>query len=153
MSGELPTSDAAADGAAVDVRSARGGDAPRLAVLWEAAGLHSGRVPVADQLNEVIRHGPDLALVVPVGDGVLAGSLLGAYDGRRGWVNRLAVHPEHQGRGVGGALLDTFEERLRQRGCRKVNLLIRAENTGVSRFYAGHGYAAVPLTFMEKWLD
>lgn len=135
------------------MRGARPGDAAALAVLWDAAGLHPGRIPIAEQLDEVLRHGTDLALVAPGRDGALIGSLLGAFDGRRGWVNRLAVHPARQGQGVGGALLDAFEARLRHRGCRKVNLLVRADNADVTRFYAAQGFASVPLTFMEKWLD
>lgn len=138
---------------APEVRVARPEDAAALTALWAAAGLRPGRVPIADQLDEVLRHGPDLALVAPAGEDALAGSLLGAFDGRRGWVNRLAVHPERQGQGVGGALLDAFEARLRHRGCRKVNLLVRADNADVTRFYAAQGFASVPLTFMEKWLD
>lgn len=134
------------------VRPAEPTDTAEVAALWRAAGLAPGRVAVEDQVGELLRHDAELVLVACTGP-ALVGSLLGAFDGRRGWVNRLAVHPDHQGTGVGAALLASFERRLAERGCRKVNLLITPNNTGVEGFYARHGFTQAPLTFMEKWLD
>jgi hypothetical protein len=44
------------------------------------------------------------------------------------------------------------EERLRERCCDKVNLLIEPDNAAVADFYAAAGYTRDPLIFMEKWL-
>ena len=45
-----------------------------------------------------------------------------------------------------------MEERLRERGCDKVNLLIEPDNAAVTDFYAAAGYSRDPLIFMEKLL-
>lgn len=135
------------------MRQASAADAEELDALWSAAGLLENRVPVAAQLAEALAAAPDLVLVAETADRRLVGSLVGAFDGRRGWVNRLAVAPDHQGRGIGGALLAVFEQRVAARGCRKVNLLVTPDNVAVTDFYARHGYASAPLVFMEKWLD
>jgi len=56
------------------------------------------------------------ALLVAELDGVLAGSLIAAWDGWRGSFYRLAVSPEHRRKGLATMLLREGERRLRERG-------------------------------------
>jgi GNAT superfamily N-acetyltransferase len=88
----------------------------------------------------------------PEEGGELIGSVVGSFDGRRGWLNRLATDPTHRGRGIAKALLAAVHTRLAALGCRKVNLLIEPENADVLPFYAAAGYAVDDLIFMERWL-
>lgn len=78
--------------------------------------------------------------------------MLGTFDGRRGWVNRLATRADQRGRGLASAVLAELELRLAMKGCRKVNLLVEADNRQVTGFYQRGGYAEDQLIFMEKWL-
>ena len=77
---------------------------------------------------------------------------MGAYDGRRGWVNHLAVSTQYKGQGIGTRLLVEMERRLQEKGCVKVNLLIKPTNATVQDFYQRLGYQRDELIFMEKWL-
>jgi ribosomal protein S18 acetylase RimI-like enzyme len=77
---------------------------------------------------------------------------MGAYDGRRGWVYHLAVEPDHQGRGIGRALMAELETRMVAQGVRKLNLQVRADNVEVAAFYEKLGYADEHLTSFGKWL-
>ena len=79
--------------------------------------------------------------------------MLGAFDGRRGWIYHLAVAPGSRRAGTGASLLTELERRLGSKGCLKVNLLIEPENAGVTEFYEHLGYRRDELIFMEKWLD
>ena len=81
-----------------------------------------------------------------------APAVLGTFDGRRGWVNRLATRPGRRGQGHASAVLAELERRLGAKGCRKVNLLIEPDNKPVTGFYRRRGYAEDRLIFMEKWL-
>jgi ribosomal protein S18 acetylase RimI-like enzyme len=74
------------------------------------------------------------------GDRVVA-TVLGGYDGTRGWIYHLAVAPQHRRHGFGRAMMAAAEERLRGLGCPKINLQILRSNTGVVRFYERLGYA------------
>lgn len=65
---------------------------------------------------------------------------MGGYEGHRGWVNYLAVHPDFQGLGYGRALMDAVEEKLLAVGCPKINLQVRESNSGVIQFYETIGY-------------
>ena len=54
-------------------------------------------------------------------------------------VKRLQVHPDLQGRGYGGELLDELARVGRQLGLEQLHLTVRG-GTGTESFYARHGY-------------
>jgi ribosomal protein S18 acetylase RimI-like enzyme len=93
----------------------------------------------------------DLFLVAALGDAVV-GTVMGGYDGHRGWVYSVAVRPEHRRRGIGAALLRRLEALLTERGCLKVNLQVRASNAGVIAFYEKLGYSVEERVSMGKRL-
>lgn len=80
----------------------------------------------------------------------LIGCVLGAFDGRRGWIYHLAVADPFRRRGIGRLLMQAAERSLRQQGCQKINLLIEPHNLEVAAFYQALGYQAVANQFMEK---
>lgn len=133
------------------IRDFTADDCPAALALWQRCGLHPSPSDTAAQLAEVARRNPGLFLLAFEGERLL-GTVMGSWDGRRGWINRLAVDPAHRRGGLGGGLLALVEARLRRRGCEKVNLLIEPDNAAAAGFYAAAGYARDPLIFMEKWL-
>ncbi len=92
-----------------------------------------------------------LFLVALYGDEVI-GTAMAGYDGHRGWIYSMAVHPDHRHRGMGSRLLAAAEERLISRGCVKINLQVTAGNEGVLPFYEAHGYAVEDRISMGKKL-
>ncbi len=85
-------------------------------------------------------------------DGDIAGTVMGGYDGHRGWVYSLAVKPEWRCRGIATALIQTVENELAERGCLKVNLQIRSTNKDVIEFYKKLGYKREERVSMGKRL-
>ena len=81
--------------------------------LWTSAGLpyrpkgRDGRERIADELKK----GTAIFLVAEL-DGKIVGCVLGTQDGRKGWLNRLAVRPEFQRRGIARMLVEEVEKRL-----------------------------------------
>jgi hypothetical protein len=73
-------------------------------------------------------------------DGRVVGSVMAGYDGHRGWVNYLAVHPASRGMGHGQALMQHVEHQLLALGCPKLNLQVRAGNAEAMAFYRRIGY-------------
>ena len=84
--------------------------------------------------------------------GGLAGSVFGTFDGRRGWLNRLATSPDRRGQGIATGLVRELEQRLLAKGCVKINLLIEPANAAVVPFYARLGFQARSMIFMDKWI-
>ena len=72
----------------------------------------------------------------------LIGSVMIGYEGHRGWVNYLAVHPDFQRQGLGRLLMTKAEAHLVHVGCPKVNLQVRATNLAAIEFYRRIGYSS-----------
>ena len=81
----------------------------------------------------------ELFLVLEI-QGSIIGSVMAAYDGHRGVINYLAVHPSYQKKGYGKILMTHVEQELLNKGCPKINLLVRSDNLNVKRFYKGLHY-------------
>jgi ribosomal protein S18 acetylase RimI-like enzyme len=78
---------------------------------------------------------------------------MAGYDGHRGWINYLAVHPDHRRRGLGRTLMAAAEERLAGLGCPKVNLQVRGANRDAVEFYRRIGYAVDDVVSMGRRLE
>jgi len=129
-------------------------DYPAVLALWQAAGPGL-EVRPSDALPEVVKklaRDPDLFLVAEA-EGAVVGVIMGAWDGRRGWLHHLAVAEDHRGQGVASALVREVEQRLQTKGCLKVNLLVQASNLAARRLYQRLGYVEMPtLMAMGKEL-
>ena len=93
----------------------------------------------------------ELFLVGEVGDKIVA-SVMAGFDGHRGWVNYLAVSPEHRNAGLGRMLMRHIESALEGRGCPKLNLQVRAANVAALEFYRRIGYSADEVVSLGKRL-
>ncbi len=93
---------------------------------------------------------PDGLFFLAVMDGVVAGTVLCGYDGHRGWLYSVAVHPDYRKLGLGKALVRHAEQALTQRGCMKINLQITGGNESVAAFYQSLGYQIEPRLSMGK---
>ncbi len=92
-------------------------------------------------------------LLVLDDDGRLIGSVMVGYEGHRGWVNYLAVHPDRRRQGLGRLLMDAAERRLRDLGCPKVNLQVRTSNEAAKDFYRRIGYSVDEAVSFGKRLE
>lgn len=73
-------------------------------------------------------------------DGDLIGCCMGGYDGVRGWLYEVSVLREYRRNGVGAMLVEEVTSQLRELGCIKVNLQVRADNAEVVNFYKTLGF-------------
>ncbi len=114
-------------------------DEPGVIALWTACGLTR---PWNDPRNDIARKlqvQPELFRVGLENGGLIATAMAG-FDGHRGWINYLAVHPTHRRHGLARRLLREAEDALRRLGCPKVNLQIRTTNVEAIAFYRQVGY-------------
>jgi ribosomal protein S18 acetylase RimI-like enzyme len=93
----------------------------------------------------------DLLFVAAV-EGIVVGTVMGGYDGHRGWVYSVAVRPERRRAGIGMALVRRLERALAERNCLKVNLQVRTSNSAVVGFYERLGYTVEERVSMGKRL-
>jgi ribosomal protein S18 acetylase RimI-like enzyme len=91
----------------------------------------------------------DLIFVAHDGERVV-GTVLGGYDGVRGWIYHLAVTPSERRRGIATMLVHEVEQALVALGCIKINLQVRATNLAVVAFYEKLGYEQAELANLGK---
>ncbi|WKZ37987.1 MAG: GNAT family N-acetyltransferase [Anaerolineales bacterium] len=110
--------------------------------LWESieAGLKVGRSDTAEEIHKKLQRDPDLFLVAEVKNKKIVGSVIGAFDGRRGMIYHLAVQKEFRAQGIGAMLLREVEKRLQAKGCLKCLLHVLADNTEAVQFYGNLGW-------------
>lgn len=90
--------------------------------------------------------------LVGCSDGKIVATVMAGYEGHRGWINYLAVHPDYRGAGIGELIMEEAEKLLRETGCPKINLQVRSTNTGVIEFYKKIGYKIDDVISLGKRL-
>ncbi len=98
--------------------------------LWKRAGLQfrpRGR-DSREMIKQQMRGSPDL-FIGAFHQGKLVGIVIGSYDGRmKGWINRLAVDPEHRRKRIAQQLVDAAEKALEKHGATIFCALIETPN-------------------------
>jgi ribosomal protein S18 acetylase RimI-like enzyme len=126
-------------------------DEASVIALWTECGLVR---PWNDPKKDIARKltvQPELFLVGEADGQIIAAGMFG-FDGTRGWVHYLAIAPGRQGESLGRALMAEGERLLRDLGCPKVNLQVRAGNERVIGFYRALGYAPDETVSLGKRL-
>lgn len=85
-------------------------------------------------------------------DGRLVASVMVGYDGHRGWINYLAVHPDFQRRGYATRLMTAAQNLLLRAGCPKINLQVRTSNLQAFAFYRSLGFEQDEVLSLGKRL-
>jgi ribosomal protein S18 acetylase RimI-like enzyme len=123
------------------IRPARIGDYDAVMTLWKEAGLplkplgRDARGRIEAQLAE-----PNIIFLVAEAGGSIIGTVVATHDGRKGWINRLAVREDMRGRGLGERLVREAEARLEDVGMDVLACLIEEGNEASMRLFARLGY-------------
>lgn len=99
------------------IRELRIEDYDALMALWDDAKLPyrpKGR-DMRDNIERQLKQNNAIYLIAEI-DGKLVGSILGTHDGRKGWINRLAVSPAFRKRGIAARLVAEIESCLSKWG-------------------------------------
>lgn len=137
---------------ALPIRPFRPEDEKAVVDLWQACHLVVPHNNPRRDIARKLRVNPEWFLVGEVGGKIVATCMVG-YEGHRGWINYLAVAPELQRGGHGRQMMAEAERLLRQAGCPKINLQVRASNTAVVQFYRGIGFKIDDVVSMGKRLE
>lgn len=119
--------------------------------LWRQCGLTRPWNNPRLDIERKRKVNPELFLVGLL-DGKVVATVIGGYDGHRGWIHYLAVNPSYQRKGLGRQMMAAVEEKITAMGCPKINLQVRADNMGVIQFYESIGYETEDRVSMGKRL-
>jgi len=119
--------------------------------LWQKCDLVQPRNNPQLDIERKLKVNHELFLVGLI-DGKVVATVMGGYEGHRGWVNYLAVNPAYQKRGFGRQIMESIEKKLVETGCPKINLQIRGDNKSAIEFYGRIGYETEDRISMAKRL-
>jgi ribosomal protein S18 acetylase RimI-like enzyme len=115
-------------------------DVPAVLGLWSLArSAHATTPDRGDDLRRLITQMPGSLLVAERG-GKIIGTLIAGWDGWRGNLYRLTVHPGHRRDGVARELVRAGEAHLRERGARRVTALVGHDDPVAAAFWDAAGY-------------
>jgi len=107
--------------------------------LWKKCNLVTPQNDPTRDIRKKLDFQPELFFVGLLDEEVM-GSIMVGYEGHRGWINYLAIAPEHQRHGYGKKLVQKAIEELKKIGCQKINLQVRRNNTKGVNFYKHLGF-------------
>jgi len=111
--------------------------------LWLRSGLSSLRPTGRDSREAFARPFSDTVWQTALGlenDGKLVGAVVATHDGRKGWVNRLAIDPAERRRGFAKMLIAAAEDALRAQGIQVIAALIERDNVNSLALFQDLGY-------------
>ena len=109
--------------------------------LWQACRLRIGSEEAREQLRLKLERDPDLFLVADE-NGAILGTVMGAWDGRRGWLYDQAVEPRCRRTGIGRRLMEELHRRLEAKGAHCISLIVDRDNIIAQDFFGAYGFAA-----------
>jgi ribosomal protein S18 acetylase RimI-like enzyme len=122
----------------VVIRSFRPDDADALRSLWIAAGFRL----IGDDdagLTGFAARNPGSFLVAER-DGLVVGSAMGGWDGRRGWIYHVTTAADLRRQGLAAAMIRQVEAVLRGLGCRRCLVIVEQGNDAALAFWIAQGY-------------
>ena len=112
-------------------------DIPGMVRLWREYWREQ---PYESNLRSKIELDADSVYVAEV-DRQIVGTIIGGFDGWRGWMYRLAVMSNHQNRGIATHLIKEMQRRLKSRGAKSISGMISPSNEKMYHILRKMGYS------------
>jgi ribosomal protein S18 acetylase RimI-like enzyme len=135
----------------MDIRNFTESDRGNVVALWNQCDLTRPWNDPNKDIDRKMLFQPELFFIGTVESNVVASAMAG-YDGHRGSVFYLAVHPKFQGLGYGQKLMGHIENVLTDIGCCKLNIVVRSTNEAVLGFYNNLAYTTDDVVSLGKRL-
>jgi ribosomal protein S18 acetylase RimI-like enzyme len=133
------------------IRPYKNSDEQKVLALWHECNLVVPWNNPKRDIQRKLEETPDQFLMAEINTKIIGTCMFG-YDGHRGWIYYFAVKPEFQRKGIATKLMRRAEERLRNLGCPKINLMIRNKNEQMIKFYKRIGYKEDPVVVLSRRL-
>jgi ribosomal protein S18 acetylase RimI-like enzyme len=128
--------------AGVPIRPARLDEIDQILAFWREAEATPSATDDRDAVQRLLQT-PHAVVLVALAEGRLAGTVIGAWDGWRGNIYRLAVAPGFRRRGLARSLVAEADRSLSRLGARRITALVDGDHPWAVDFWnalAASGY-------------
>jgi len=111
--------------------------------IWSDVGFEVTQSDSISEVTRMLRHNPEFCLILELQyleETRIIGTVLGGFDGRRGWVHHLAILPEYRRNGYGKQLMTHLMHTFTKHGVVKFKLEITGDNPHLIKFYQKLGW-------------
>ncbi len=117
--------------------------------LWSETGFWPHACEDRALIAKALVKNADFALGYRA-SGKLVATAVGAFDGFRGWIYRVTVHPDYRRSGIASTLINEIEKRLSAAGARQINLMVHKPNVIAHALYEKLGYEPSEVDVLRK---
>jgi len=122
-----------------NIRDYRDSDFETIKMCLEEGELYESICDTPEAFQRMIQRQPGSIIVAEV-DHEPVGVLFLSYDGRCASIDTFAIRTSHRGNGIGSAMVDEADKRLRSWGVKEYTVAADPADDKVNRFYRAHGF-------------
>jgi ribosomal protein S18 acetylase RimI-like enzyme len=125
--------------AVTTIRRAETNEGATLLALWKAADATPSPTDTLEDIERALASDRAHCFVAELG-GQVVGSIIAAFDGWRGHIYRLAVHPAFRRKGIARRLVDSAHESFAAWGAKRITALVETDHAWAVSFWNAVGY-------------
>jgi N-acetylglutamate synthase len=140
-------------GPSITIRAMTTADYDAVCEVWKASGIHyqvTGRESLENFTRQMESGLQTIFGAVDSESNRLIGVVVVTHDGRKGWINRLGVVPEHQRRGIGSRLIQVAEDHIHALGLEISAALVENGNDASLSMFKRAGYQVHDIHYVTK---
>jgi ribosomal protein S18 acetylase RimI-like enzyme len=108
--------------------------------LWqEAEGVKLRDADSYDGIHKYLHRNPGLSFVAE-DNGIIIGTIMAGHDGKRGYIQHLAVIPNQRKSGIGSELLSLCIQALKKEGILKSHIHVLSNNEPAKSYWSNRGW-------------
>ena len=116
------------------IRECQQNDIEAVLSLWRESDATVSVTDTYEDLRQAVMETVASVLVAEM-DSKLVGTVIGSFDGWRGNIYRLAVHPNYRRLGIARFLVAEVEKRLAQQGAKRITALVEKDHPWATGFW------------------
>lgn len=110
-----------------------------IGLLTATTGVRLRDADSREAIARYLERNPGLSFIALI-DGTIVGCVMCGHDGRRGYLQHLAVSPDVRRRGIGAALVEACLSKLESIGILKTHIDVLVENEQAQGFWVRRGW-------------